>query len=319
MLLDMVFHSIPYHTISYCIITLPSGKKGFGALPAFDSLPIEPSEIDLVLITHFHIDHCASLPYLTEKIVGFNARVFMTHATKAVMSLIVADYLDLGAENLEFSKHDLEACLDKIELIDFHQTKEVRGVKFTPYAAGHVLGAAMFQIEVGGVKILYTGDYSMEEDRHLKAAEVPKLRPDVLIVESTYGVQCHNSREERETRFTGTVDEIVRSGGKCLIPVFALGRAQELLLILDEHWQKTPELQKVPVFYASQLAAKALRVYQTFINMMNDHIAARAYVYNPFHFKYIRNIRDASALDESGESLCAAFQQLIYASLLFYL
>ena len=243
--------------------------------------PIEPSEIDLVLITHFHIDHCASLPYLTEKIVGFNARVFMTHATKAVMSLIVADYLDLGAENLEFSKHDLEACLDKIELIDFHQTKEVRGVKFTPYAAGHVLGAAMFQIEIGEVKILYTGDYSMEEDRHLKAAEVPKLRPDVLIVESTYGVQCHNSREERETRFTGTVDEIVRSGGKCLIPVFALGRAGAITYP-RRALAEDPRATKVPVF-ASQLAAKALRVYQTFINMMNDHIAARAYVYNPFH------------------------------------
>ena len=255
--------------------------------------------IDLVLITHFHIDHCASLPYLTEKIAGFKAKVYMTHATKAVMSLIVADYLDLGSENLEFSKEDLSACLDKINLIDFHQSKEVEGIKFTAYAAGHVLGAAMFQIEIDGVKILYTGDYSMEEDRHLKAAEVPKIRPDVLIVESTYGVQRHNSREERESIFTGTVDRLVRSGGKCLIPVFALGRAQELLLILDEHWQRSPELQEVPVFYASQLAAKALRVYQTFINMMNDHIAARAYVYNPFNFKYIRNIRDASDVHES--------------------
>ena len=281
-------------------MTTFAGKKGFGALPSFDSLPVEPSEIDLVLITHFHIDHCASLPYLTEKIAGFNAEIYMTHATKAVMSLIVADYLDLGAENLEFSKSDLSACLDKIQLIDFHQTKEVKGIKFTAFAAGHVLGAAMFQIELDGVKILYTGDYSMEEDRHLKAATVPKLRPDVLIVESTYGVQCHNSREERESRFTGTVDAIVRSGGKCLIPVFALGRAQELLLILDEHWQNTPEIQKIPVFYASQLAAKALRVYQTFINMMNDYIASCAEVYNPFHFKYIRNIRDASSLDESG-------------------
>jgi len=72
---------------------------------------------------------------------------------------------------------------------------------------------------------------------------VPRLRPDVLIVESTYGVQCHGSREEREGRFTGTVDEVVRRGGKCLIPVFALGRAQELLLILDEHWRLTPSLQ----------------------------------------------------------------------------
>ena len=75
------------------------------------------------------------------------------------------------------------------------------------------------------------------------------MRPDVLIVESTYGVSVHNSREEREARFTSTVDDIVSRGGKCLIPVFALGRAQELLLILDEYWQNKKDIQEVTFFY----------------------------------------------------------------------
>ncbi|CAE7671857.1 CPSF3 [Symbiodinium microadriaticum] len=82
----------------------------------------------------------------------------------------------------------------------------------------------------------------------------------------------HSSREERESRFTSTVEGIVNRGGNCLIPVFALGRAQELLLILDEYWQSHPSLHDVPIFYASKLASKALRVYQTFVNMMNMHI-----------------------------------------------
>ncbi len=72
------------------------------------------------------------------------------------------------------------------------------GIKFTAYRAGHVLGAAMFLLEIDGIKILYTGDYSREEDRHLKPAEVPKCEVDVLIVESTYGVQKHETRERRE-------------------------------------------------------------------------------------------------------------------------
>ena len=80
--------------------------------------------------------------------------------------------------------------------------------------------------------------------------------PDVLIVESTFGVITLPPKEERESRFTTTVEEIVTRGGSCLIPVFALGRAQELLLILDEYWQEHPELQGVPVFYASKLASK---------------------------------------------------------------
>ena len=78
-------------------------------------------------------------------------------------------------------------------------------------------------------------------------AETPDVSPDVLIVESTYGIAEHEKREDRENRFLGWVDKIVKRGGRCLIPVFALGRAQELLLILDEHWEKHPELQQVHV------------------------------------------------------------------------
>ena len=84
----------------------------------------------------------------------------------------------------------------------------------------------MFFLDIGGRTVLYTGDYSMEDDRHLMAAEIPARKPDVLIVESTYGVQVHASRAEREARFTGTIERIVSRGGRCLIPVFALGRAQ---------------------------------------------------------------------------------------------
>lgn len=108
----------------------------------------------------------------------------------------------------------------------------------------------MFLIEIDGIKILYTGDYSREEDRHLKPAEVPECEVDVLIVESTYGVQKHESRERREQLFTKYVTEIVTRGGKCLMPVFALGRAQELLLILNEYWAANPQqVGHVPIYY----------------------------------------------------------------------
>jgi cleavage and polyadenylation specificity factor subunit 3 len=83
-----------------------------------------------------------------------------------------------------------------------------------------------------GLQILYTGDYSCEEDRHLMAAEIPPNVPHILMVEATYGVQVHEPQAEREARFTSVIHDIVRRGGRVLIPVFALGRAQELLLIL---------------------------------------------------------------------------------------
>ncbi|CAM9705828.1 unnamed protein product, partial [Ectocarpus sp. 12 AP-2014] len=282
------------------------GYNGIAALPFFDA--IDPSEIDLLLVTHFHLDHAASLPYLTEK-TGFKGRVFCTHPTKAVMRMLLSDYIRLvnvHTEHILYDEKDLNRCIDKIELVDFHQVLEHEGIKFWCYNAGHVLGAAMFMIEIAGVHVLYTGDYSMEADRHLMAAEMPSTSPDVLIVESTYGVQVHEPRKERESRFVGTVSKAVKKGGRCLIPVFALGRAQELLLILDEYWQQHRELHHIPIYYASRLASKAIRVYQTYINMMNEHIRQQMDVANPFKFQHITNLKSIDQFDDSGPSVVMA-------------
>lgn len=205
------------------------GYDGMNGLPFLDR--VEPEQIDICLITHFHLDHAASLPYLTER-TGFKGRIFMTHPTKAVVRLLLGDYLRLmqmknaKTEDVLYTESDLQSCVDKIELIDFHQTVSVGGLSFYALNAGHVLGACMFWLNIGGRTMLYTGDYSMEDDRHLMAAEIPAKKPDVLMVEATYGVQVHASRAEREARFTGTIERIVTRGGRCLIPVFALGRAQ---------------------------------------------------------------------------------------------
>ena len=191
------------------------------------------------------------------------------------------------------------------------QEIEHNGIKFWCYNAGHILGAAMFMIEIGGVKVLYTGDYSTEDDRHLMAAEHPSHSPDVLIVESTYGIQRHDRREDREQRFTNAVESIVSRGGKCLIPVFALGRAQELLLILDEYWAAHPHLHEQPIYFSSKLASRALRVYQTYINMMNHHIRQVMDYANPFNFKFVRNIHGRGA---DGDVLLADGGMVVFAS-----
>lgn len=297
------------------------GYDGMAGLPFFDK--VDPESVDVLLITHFHLDHAASLPYFTER-TGFKGRIFMTHPTKAVIRLLLGDYIrlstmkhasggNLNPEDVLYTEAELQSCVDKIELIDYHQTIDLNlpsGLKFHALNAGHVLGAAMFFIELGGRSVLYTGDYSMEEDRHLMAAELPKYHasPDVLIVESTYGVQVHASRAEREARFTGTIERIVTGGGRCLIPVFALGRAQELLLILDEYWQNHPHLQSIPIYYASKMASRALRVYQTYANMMNARIRSQMDLGNPFSFSHIRNLKsiDVNNFDDRGPSVVFA-------------
>ena len=135
-------------------------------------------------------------------------------------------------------------------------------------------------------------------------AEVPHgLRPEILICESTYGVQSHEGQEERERRFVKMVHEIVGRGGKCLLPVFALGKAQELLLILDEYWEAHPGLQEIPILYASSLAKKCLAIYQTYLNMMNPKLRESGKRRNPFVFKFVSNLKDRGGMNGSSDVL----------------
>lgn len=90
---------------------------------------------------------------------------------------------------------------------------------------------------------------------------------------------------------TGLVYDIVSRGGRCLIPAFALGRAQELMLILDEFWDSHPELHSVPIYYASQLARKCMSVYQTYVHAMNDKVRHQLVNNNPFVFRHIANLK----------------------------
>ncbi|XP_012679369.1 cleavage and polyadenylation specificity factor subunit 3 [Clupea harengus] len=291
------------------------GLEGMDALPYIDL--IDPAEIDLLLISHFHLDHCGALPWFLQK-TSFKGRTFMTHATKAIYRWLLSDYVkvsNISADDMLYTETDLEESMDKIETINFHEVKEVAGIKFWCYHAGHVLGAAMFMIEIAGVKILYTGDFSRQEDRHLMAAEIPSVKPDILITESTYGTHIHEKREEREARFCNTVHDIVNREGRCLIPVFALGRAQELLLILDEYWQNHPELHDIPIYYASSLAKKCMAVYQTYVNAMNDKIRKAININNPFVFKHISNLKSMDHFDDIGPSVVMASPGMMQSGL----
>lgn len=180
--------------------------QGMASLPFYDDFDL--SIVDVLLISHFHLDHAASLPYVMQK-TNFKGRVFMTHPTKAIYRWLLRDFVrvtSIGSQssNAEddnlYSNEDLIESFDKIETIDYHSMIDVNGIKFTAFHAGHVLGAAMFQIEIAGLRVLFTGDYSREIDRHLNSAEVPPLPSDILIVESTFGTATHEPRLHREKK-----------------------------------------------------------------------------------------------------------------------
>lgn len=245
----------------------------------------------------------------------------MTHPTKAIYKWLVQDSVRVGnmSSSAEqkvqlYTEADHLSTFPMIEAIDYYTTHTISSIRITPYPAGHVLGAAMFVIEIAGLKILFTGDYSREEDRHLISAEIPKnTKIDVLITESTYGISQHTPRMEREAQLMKSITNILNRGGRALLPVFALGRAQELLLILDEYWGKHPEYQKIPIYYASNLARKCMVVYQTYISAMNDNIKklfrerlaqaeAAGDVGNagPWDFRFVRSLKSLERFEDVG-------------------
>lgn len=304
------------------------GLSGFSSLPFYDEFDL--SKIDILLISHFHLDHAASLPYVMQH-TNFKGRVFMTHATKAIYRWLLSDFVrvtsignggdaragsgnqDVGSASTNlYTDDDLMRSFDRIETIDYHSTMEIDGIRFTAYHAGHVLGACMYFVEIGGLKILFTGDYSREEDRHLHVAEVPPQKPDILITESTFGTATHEPRLEKEARMTNIIHSTLLKGGRILMPVFALGRAQELLLILEEYWSQNEDLRSINIYYASSLARKCMAVYQTYTNIMNDNIRLTASgssssgKQNPFEFKYIKSIKSLDKFQDFGPCVVVA-------------
>lgn len=247
--------------------------------------------LDCVIISHFHLDHCGSLPHMSE-IVGYDGPIYMTYPTKAICPVLLEDYrkvqCDIKGETNFFTSDNIKNCMKKVIGCSLHEIVQVdKELSIRAFYAGHVLGAAMFEIRVGDHSVLYTGDYNMTPDRHLGAARVlPGVRPTVLISESTYATTIRDSKRARERDFLRKVHETVMKGGKVIIPVFALGRAQELCILLESYWERMA--LTVPIYFSQGLAERANQYYRLFISWTNENIKKTFVERNMFEFKHIR-------------------------------
>jgi len=138
------------------------------------------------------------------------------------------------------------------------------------YYAGHVIGAGMFLVRSGGESFVYTGDYNMTPDRHLASAFIDDCRPDALITETTYATTVRSAKKTREDQFLEKIRTCVENDGKVLIPVFALGRAQELCLLVEQYWEEAK--LKFPVYFSAGMTSRANEYYKMFINWTNDAV-----------------------------------------------
>ncbi|XP_047149753.1 cleavage and polyadenylation specificity factor subunit 3-II-like isoform X1 [Vigna umbellata] len=270
------------------------------------------SAITCIIITHFHLDHVGALAYFTE-VCGYNGPIYMTYPTKALAPLMLEDYrkvmVDRRGEEELFSSDQIAECMKKVTAVDLRQTVQVdEDLQIRAYYAGHVIGAAMFYAKVGDAEMVYTGDYNMTPDRHLGAAQIDRLRLDLLITESTYATTIRDSRYAREREFLKAVHKCVSCGGKVLIPTFALGRAQELCILLEDYWERM-NLQ-VPIYFSAGLTIQANAYYKMLISWTSQKIKDTYSKHNAFDFKNVQKF-ERSMINAPGPCVLFATPGMI--------
>ncbi|WP_332238174.1 MBL fold metallo-hydrolase [Sporolactobacillus sp. KGMB 08714] len=251
---------------------------GDDLLPAFGMLD-NLGEPEAVLVTHAHADHIGALPIVHR--LYPKAPIFATPPTADLMQIMMRDSFKIMEQRcletrslIPYTKEQMEETLRAVRLFPAGGTITFGDAKVTLYRAGHILGAVMFLIEGGSEKLLVSGDLSFKAGRTIPGAEVPAgTRPDALILESTYGNREHSDRNTEEKRLADNVAEVIAVGGFALIPAFALGRAQEVLLILQDYMDRglIPEF---PI-YVDGLVTPISKIYRRYPQFLKGPVAHR--------------------------------------------
>jgi len=246
--------------------------------------------VDLLIISHFHLDHCGALPFFTE-LLGYKGPILCSQPTKAILPVTLEDFRKVMSEykgQMSILRPDqIKNCVAKIQTIEINETRIFKNdIKVTCFYAGHVLGACMFLIDINGNRVTYTGDCNTIIDRHLSGAYMPKIYPDILMTETTYGDKIRETKRIREREFLKKIEETLSRGGKVLIPIFALGRAQELCILIDNYWKRTNN--KAPIYFIGPMAQKVNFYYKLFQNWMNPAVKSAFTQRNVFDFKFVQ-------------------------------
>ncbi|HEU4600801.1 MAG TPA: MBL fold metallo-hydrolase [Steroidobacteraceae bacterium] len=238
--------------------------------------PFDPREIDAVVLTHAHIDHSGYIPLLVKK--GYRGKIFCTTATRELCKILLPDsgYLQeeqasyLGRHNLSkhsppeplYTEEDAQRCLKQFESVRHHEDIDLgEGLTARFSRAGHLLGAACVRIAGNGTSILFSGDLGRPDDLLCVEPEPPQPS-DYLVLESTYGDRLHPKLDPHSELETA-INHVQSRGGIMVVPAFAVGRAQVLMLLI--HRLKTSgRIADIPVYLDSPMAIDASSLYRQF-------------------------------------------------------
>lgn len=237
----------------------PGSSKPFEGFPRLDSPGFEIESLDAVIISHAHLDHCGMVPFLYK--YGYDGPVYCSAPTSSLMTLLQLDYLDVASKQgiiPPYDQKDVRECvLHTIPLRYGVVTDITPDMRLTLHNAGHILGSSIIHLHIGdGLhNIVYTGDYKYARTMLLEAAVAEFPRVETLITESTYGGpnDIMPSRIEAEERLASVINETLERKGKVLIPVPAVGRAQEIMLVIDGYMRRGM-IREAPVFIEGMIS-----------------------------------------------------------------
>jgi len=262
----------------------------------YESFRFDPSTIELLIVSHGHLDHIGRIPKLIAH--GFRGKILSTAPTRDLAELILEDAFNLHKREGErplYSRADLEKTFQHWEVISYATQIHHNDIEFTLHDAGHIIGSAVIEIKSEGKKILYTGDLGNMPSTLLPPPPLFK-NANYLIIESTYGNRKHESPEERVLKLERAVEDVAARSGTLMIPSFATERTQDILFLLNEmlHEKRIPE---IPVFVDSPLAIKITGVFEKYVSFYKEEVK-NLYREHPNLFRF-KKLRLTESVEES--------------------
>jgi len=282
----------------------PGSSKAFELFPRLDIPTFEIDSLDAVIISHAHIDHCGLMPFLYK--YGYDGPVYCSAPTSNLMTLLQLDYLDVADKQGIIPPYDQknvrECVLHTIPLRHGAVTDIAPDIRLTLHNAGHILGSSVTHLHIGeGLhNIVYTGDYKYGKTMLLEAAVKEFPRVETLITESTYGnpEDIMPSRFEAEEHLTSIINEALDRKGKVLIPVPAVGRAQEIMLVIDGYMRRGL-MKEAPVFIEGMIS-EATAIHTAYPEYLGREVR-RSILHdgiNPFQSDYFTIVKHSSTRQE---------------------
>jgi metallo-beta-lactamase family protein len=240
----------------------------------WDPFPYDPKTIDILFITHAHVDHLGRVPKIIHE--GFRGEIYSTEPTRDLAGPMLEDTAGILGKNTDleldkiYSEENIKLALSLWKVFTYHQKIKITdNVEVEFLNAGHILGSAMIQFLCNGKKILFTGDLGNSPSPLLPDTE-RVFDIDYLIMESVYGDRNHESRDDRRKYLEEAIEDNYKRKGALIIPTFSLERSQELLFELDSLVENN-RIPIMPIFFDSPLAIRLTEVFKKYKNYFNEN------------------------------------------------